>query len=286
MSRSKSSSRASASAVGAVGGDGRREAVGAQPLLEEGGQARLVLGDQDAVHRRRASCGGSVGMIDGERARPAPGAAVELDASAVGLGDRAHDRQAEAGALRAPAGAAARAKRSKIRSRSAARDARTAVAHPEPRAPAAQLAAERDRVALAVCCDGVVGEVHHRLGQPLAVGAQRGRRRRARAASRGRERGRLGQQLLGEHVEVDVLEPQEVGPLGLGEREQVLDEAAHAVELVGDELDGLAPLLRVVAEQLEVAADDRDRRAQLVAGVADEGALAARTRPRGGRASR
>ena len=63
---------------------------------------------------------------------------------------------------------------------------------------------------------------------------------------------------------------EEVALLGAGEQQQVLDEAGHAVELVGDQRDRLAPLVRVVAEQLEVAADDRDRRAQLVAGVAHE----------------
>ena len=76
------------------------------------------------------------------------------------------------------------------------------------------------------------------------------------------------------------------GRSALASSQQVVDEARHAVELVGHERDVSAALVRVVAQQLEVAADDRDRRAQLVAGVADERALAARRRPRAGRASR
>jgi signal transduction histidine kinase len=58
------------------------------------------------------------------------------------------------------------------------------------------------------------------------------------------------------------------------EQQQVVHEPAHAVELVGHELDRLGALLGIVFEQLEVPAHDRDRRAQLVAGVADELLLA------------
>lgn len=43
---------------------------------------------------------------------------------------------------------------------------------------------------------------------------------------------------------------------------------------LGHQLDGLAPLTGIVAQQLEVAPDDRDRRAQLVTRVGDEVLLA------------
>ena len=77
----------------------------------------------------------------------------------------------------------------------------------------------------------------------------------------------LVQQLVGQGAELDLVHAQEVAALGLGEQQQVVDEAAHAVQLVRDQRDRLPSLLGVVAEQLEMAADDRDRRAQLVRGV-------------------
>ena len=74
-------------------------------------------------------------------------------------------------------------------------------------------------------------------------------------------------------AEVDRPGDEEVGLLRLGEQEQVGDVAAHPVELVGDDRDGLGPFDRVVAEHLEVAAGDRDRRPQLVGDVVEEATL-------------
>ena len=62
-----------------------------------------------------------------------------------------------------------------------------------------------------------------------------------------------------------------------GEREHVVDEPVHPVELAQRRLD-LAPALAgilLVLEQLELAAQDRQRRSQLVRGVRDEVALTA-----------
>ena len=154
------------------------------------------------------------------------------------------------------------------------RDARAVVLDPQPQLAGGERAAERDPVASRGVLDGVLREAHHRLGEPLAVGADLPERDRLALPAPRRERGRLRHQLVRELVDVDVLQPQEVGPLGLRERQQVVDEAAHPVQLVGDEGDRLAPLLGVLAQQLEMAADDRDRRAQLVARVGDEVALA------------
>ena len=134
--------------------------------------------------------------------------------------------------------------------------------------------------------DGVLRELHDGLGEPLAVGGEPAGPRLREPPVAVRERLRLREQLVGEHVEVERAGAQEVGLLGLGEQQQVVDEARHPVELVGHERDGLLALARVVAEQLEVAADDRDRRAQLVAGVDDERALARERGLRAGRASR
>ena len=84
----------------------------------------------------------------------------------------------------------------------------------------------------------------------------------------------LANSSLGQVVEVDRLRLEEVRPARLRQEQQVVHEPGHAVELVGHQLERLAPLLGVVAHHVEVAADDRDRGAQLVARVADERLLA------------
>src|ERR687891_132262 len=59
----------------------------------------------------------------------------------------------------------------------------------------------------------------------------------------------LGEQLRGERLDLDRLGTQELGMLQLRQQQQVIDDAAHAVELVGDQRHGVAPLFGVVAEQ-------------------------------------
>ena len=136
--------------------------------------------------------------------------------------------------------------------------------------PVGERAAKRDPVALVRVLYGVLRELHHRLGEPLTIGRQTAHADAVALPVARRERRGLRHQLLGERVEVDVAHLHEVRLLGLGEQEQVVDEARHAVKFVADQLDRVAALVGIVAEQLEVAADDRDRRAQLVPGVGDE----------------
>ncbi len=100
-----------------------------------------------------------------------------------------------------------------------------------------------------------------------------------------------------ERREVDVLAQRRADLVEPRERQQVLDEHAHARGLVLDPqhraaLVGLVPG-RTDAQQLGVPADRRERRAQLVRGVGEEASAAGprspdapRTRPRAGRASR
>ena len=116
-------------------------------------------------------------------------------------------------------------------------------------------------------------ELHHRLGEALAVGDDHALRGVLDAPGAICERLALGAGLCGQRGEVDAVEAQEIGLLGLGEHEQVVDDARHPVDLVEDQRHCLAVLVGVVAEQLEVPADDRQRCAQLVTGVIDEPAL-------------
>ena len=75
--------------------------------------------------------------------------------------------------------------------------------------------------------------------------------------------------------EVDRGRTHEVGPVALGEQDQVADQAGHPVDLVEQQLLGLGHLRgRAGVEELEVAAHHRERRAQLVAGVVEELPLA------------
>ena len=138
----------------------------------------------------------------------------------------------------------ARAKRSKIRSRSAAVDAGTLVAHPEPRGFAHHRAADPDRVALARVADRVVGEVHHRLGEPVLVGDDDPDAGAVEAPVAVAEAARLGEQVVREEVEVDRTEAEEVRARRLRQQQQVVDVAAHPVELVLDHRDRLLALGR------------------------------------------
>ena len=87
--------------------------------------------------------------------------------------------------------------------------------------------------------------------------------------------GGLAEHVLRPLVEVERTEVEEVGPLGPGQGEQVLDHPVHPVDLVGDERRRGRPLLRVVleVEELEVPPDHGERRPQLVAGLVEEAPL-------------
>ncbi len=130
--------------------------------------------------------------------------------------------------------------------------------------------AEPDRVALGRVLRGVLGELDDRLRDALAVEDHVAVAQVLEPPVARRQRPGLVQELVGEGREVDRSETQEVGPVGLGEDEQVVDHPAHPVELVHDEVERLPPRLGVVLEDLQVPSDDRDRGPELMAGVVDE----------------
>ena len=247
MTRSKSLSEAIAVAVGAVGADLGRVAARGQPLVDEARHPGLVLDDQDPLHRAhldhpvlaREPPGRSAARCSNRA--PSPGPARDPDPPAVRLGDRAHDREPDPGALVAAA---------------AVEPAREAREDPP-------LLARRDPGA-------GVADPDRRLGRRRRSRRCRSRRRRSVWAtafwarfmtawvSRWRsatiERGdassscqravgdpaRLGDQLLGELAQRHRLELEEVRALGLRQQQQVVDEAVHPVELAGDQGDRLA----------------------------------------------
>ncbi len=122
---------------------------------------------------------------------------------------------------------------------------------------------------------GVLGQLQPRLSDPqrVEVGGAAGDGGEVPAVF-GRQHVRLGEHLLGELGDIDVLRAQEAGGAGLGEQGDVVDQHVHPVELVDRELARGFDLVRVArVEQLEVAANDRDRRAQLVADVVEQPTL-------------
>ncbi len=121
--------------------------------------------------------------------------------------------------------------------------------------------------------DGVLGEVHHRLGQPLAIGHDAGLGGVLEAPVAIGQRPGPGVPAACQITQVEGFGAQEVGLFDLGQQEEVVDDAAHAVELVEDQGDGRPAVVGVLVQQLEVAPDDGDRCAQLVAGVVEEGLL-------------
>ena len=127
--------------------------------------------------------------------------------------------------------------------------------------------------------DRVARQVAQRLGE--AVGSAASVPSGTGPSSKRRSAVRLSAvpQLLDERVQVDRLGPQEVGLLGLGEQQQVVDEPADAGDLgLHEPLDAahlVAGRVLLRGQHLELAADHRQRRAQLVRGVGDELALAA-----------
>jgi len=99
---------------------------------------------------------------------------------------------------------------------------------------------------------GVLGELHDRLRESLAIGLQASDAVGVELPVVRRERPGLREQLLGERVEVDVGGLDEVGLLGLASSSRSSTKRDMRSELVADELDRLAALHGIVAEQLEV----------------------------------
>ena len=61
-------------------------------------------------------------------------------------------------------------------------------------------------------------------------------------------------------LELDLREDLEVGPVGLRQQEEALDDALDATQLIEGDVD-LARVRSASSQHLEVAARDRDRRA-------------------------
>ena len=190
-----------------------------------------------------------------------------------------HDREPEAEAL--VAGAAPRCGRTARRSaRGPAAGTPGPVSRTQSRtAPPSYDDADRDLVAgRRVCLTALSASWSTRLGEPLLVDRddRPSSRRSRRAASRGRP-GRVPSRAASavSRSRSTGCGAEEVGPVALGEQDQVADQPRHPVDLVEQQRPGLGHLGRVVGvEQLEVAAQHGQRRLQLVAGVVEELALA------------
>ena len=123
--------------------------------------------------------------------------------------------------------------------------------------------------------DGIGGQLQHGLGDALGVqhGFALGDLHQLPPAVA--ELLRLGLDVQEQFGGVDGPGFDEVGPLGLGDGEQVGDDPAHPVQLGVDEPHGLGAGGRVLGgvHGLQVPADDGDGGAQFVPGVVDEPAL-------------
>ena len=189
--------------------------------------------------------------------RSLPGPAHDPHPASVSLCDRAHDREPDPCPLVAAAAAHPAREARKDPPLLARTDSRAGVTNPDRGLLPVHRRPDPDLVPDLGVGDRVLRQVHHRLGDPLAVGDDRPRRRRVdRPAAIGHP-ARLGYELVGELGEAHGLELEEVGALGLREQQQVVDEAAHPIELAGDQRDRLAPARLVgnvsLGEQLEVA---------------------------------
>ena len=194
--------------------------------------------------RRAAACGPrpapgaavSPGSVSSMRAPPS-GEAPADDRAAVGVGDRAHDREAEAGAA---GGAVARGVGAveavgRPRSRwSAGIPGPSSSTRKRTRSPGERLhraaapARSRARCGRSRCRSGCAAPGRGGRGRRAASPRAPGRARSAASASR----------LIPSHSSLDVtgaasirLDPQELGLLALGEQQQVVDEAADARDL-------------------------------------------------------
>ena len=187
----------------------------------------------------------------------------------MSIRDRLHDRKPEAGAL-GPPGAGSPAEPLEDALLVVERDARPFVTHPKGSLAALHGRAQRDPVSFGGVLDGVLDELDDCLGQSLAVRDDDAGAAALETPVARPERPGLLLELVRQRLDVHGLEPEEVGLLGLGQKQEVVDDAAHAVELVHHQRDRLAALLRVAFEELEVSPDDRDGRLELVAGIVDE----------------
>ena len=149
-------------------------------------------------------------------------------------------------------------------------DALALVPHPDADDPVLVHAADRDHLVASGVLDGVLREVHHGRGEAVRVACEERHIGPVDLPATDAESLRLGEDLVRQEVEVERLGPQEVGAGGAGQEQEIVDEAAHALQLVLDHAGCLSALRGVVPEGLEVAPDHRDRRAELVPHIGKE----------------
>ena len=211
----------------------RREAVRPQALLDERGDAVLVLGDEDAVHR------GPLRRDDHGEGGAAGRGADELDPAAVG---RRRWRGRWPGRART-LGAAAGARRG--------RSARRCGPGPRRRCPgrcraptSAARRAEGGRrrpsaVPAGVCLTALSASWSSAWVSRCAVGAHHALGAGVEQPAAGSQWPHLVHDVVGEPADVDGRRMEEVGPPRLGEQDQVLDQARHPVQLVEQQGAGL-----------------------------------------------
>ena len=157
------------------------------------------------------------------------------------------------------------------------RNARARVAHLTPRAAIGFAHGHDDPAALSVL-DRVVDEVGKHLGQPHPVGKHPHRRHALEHQLEPRVRcglAHLRQLFGGERMQIQRFAPQRrIGPLELGQRQQILDQGLQAHRLVPHHAHERLAVLGVIEPALEqrlgIAAQRGERRAQLVRHIGDE----------------
>ena len=131
--------------------------------------------------------------------------------------------------------------------------------------------AHADLVAVGRVPHGVGRQLEQRLRQPLGVGHHERLCGAVEHPGPRPEGACLPEDVGDEPVDVDVLHVQEVRAPRLGERDEVVDQPAHAVELVQEQRPGLLDVRRPVGvHELEMPAEDGQRGAELVPRVVEE----------------
>jgi len=196
---------------------------------------------------------------------------ADPNAALVGLGDRAHDGQAESGAAARSGATGVGAVEALEHALAFVRGySRPVIGHDE----ADPVRRQRPHVevyeplAFGGVLDRVAREVPKRLRQAVGVRVQR-----AVGEDTELEPAICGQaeavpQIGDERAQIDGFDAQEIRPLRLGQDEQVVDQPADAGDLGPDEALDAGHLGRgrilLGGEHLELAADHGQRRAQLV----------------------
>ncbi len=210
-------------------------------------------------------------MMISKRA-PEPGGDVTFAVPPCAFGDRFDDGQAKAGTTRRVVVRAFPGEAPENALGVTGRHARTAVLHPDRRGAAAVGCADADGVVVSGELHRVRGELHDRLGDPLAIGDDDHRVRRITAPVPYAERSDLLVGLEHHLTKIYRVGVKEVGTLGHGQQEEVVDDTAHPVDLVDDQTDGVPTLrgCRICVDRLSMTADHRQRCSQLVTGVVEE----------------